>query len=113
MSFEKYTKDGRVAVIVSPGYGAGWSSWGEPQQREQLLFDKRFVTLKLENQPDIIERERVRALLEEVFPGNAPYEGGFAKAHVEWIEPGTIFRISEYDGNEDLIVLDNDERFTA
>lgn len=24
---EKYIKDGMVAVAISPGYGAGWSSW--------------------------------------------------------------------------------------
>jgi hypothetical protein len=27
MIVEKYIKDGKVAVLYSAGYGAGWSTW--------------------------------------------------------------------------------------
>ena len=112
MAFEKlYNEKGDVAVLISPGYGAGWSTWGDAEQRAQLLFDRRFISLKLDNPPDA--DVRVIALLNSIWPDDPPYEGGFAKARVVWVKPGTAFRVSEYDGNESLILLDNDERFIA
>ena len=27
LHIEKVVRDGKVAVLVSPGYGAGWSTW--------------------------------------------------------------------------------------
>ena len=36
---EKYVKDGQVAILYSPGYGGGWSTWGEPE----MAWDKRLV----------------------------------------------------------------------
>ena len=35
-----YNEDGtKVAVLVSPGYGAGWSTWND----DTLAYDKRVV----------------------------------------------------------------------
>ena len=37
---ELYEKgDGTFAVLVSPGYGAGWSTW----DRKELAYDKRII----------------------------------------------------------------------
>ena len=33
---EKVIRDGKVAVLYSPGYGAGWFSW---HGIEELLYD--------------------------------------------------------------------------
>ena len=37
----KLVRDGLVAIIVSPGHGAGWYSW---HGIEELLFDPSIVT---------------------------------------------------------------------
>ena len=34
----KLEKDGKVAVMISPGFGAGWSTWNS-EFRDTLLFD--------------------------------------------------------------------------
>ena len=39
---EKVIRDGKVAVLISPGYGAGWSTWSS-DYRDLLPFDRRFV----------------------------------------------------------------------
>ena len=40
---ERVVRDGRVAVLVSPGFGAGWSTWADRELRERLLFDPEVV----------------------------------------------------------------------
>ena len=50
----KYIRDGEVAVLYSPGYGAGWSTWAEGSEREQLLYDPDIVQLVLDRNSDVI-----------------------------------------------------------
>ena len=38
MNMNKLEKDGKVAVMISPGFGAGWSTWNS-EFRDTLLFD--------------------------------------------------------------------------
>lgn len=41
---ERYTReDGKIAVLISPGYGSGWSTWAPDEDVEALLFDARIV----------------------------------------------------------------------
>jgi len=36
----KYIRDGKVAVLYSPGFGAGWSTWNDDEYRmSQPNFD--------------------------------------------------------------------------
>ena len=37
----KLIRDGKVAVLVSPGHGAGWSTWNA--EHEEILFDPAIV----------------------------------------------------------------------
>jgi hypothetical protein len=39
---EKVVREGKVAVLYSPGFGAGWTTWGAPKE---LLFDPEVVAL--------------------------------------------------------------------
>ena len=39
---EKVIRDGKVAVLYSPGYGAGWYSWHDI---EDLLYDPAVVEM--------------------------------------------------------------------
>jgi hypothetical protein len=48
----KLVRDGLIAVIVSPGHGAGWYSW---HGIEELLFDPSIVAWIESNERDIPE----------------------------------------------------------
>ena len=52
---EKYfNADGQVAVLYSPGYGAGWSTWNDFSGC--LIFDSRIVELVLQNKHEEITK---------------------------------------------------------
>lgn len=41
---ERFTReDGKVAVLISPDYGVGWSTWVSEQDKEALLFHAQIV----------------------------------------------------------------------
>ena len=86
---EKIIKDGMVAVAVSYGYGAGWSTWNDVNP-----MDARFNQLFLDGKVD----EVVRICDEE----ELGYAGGAEDVEIEWVPVGTEFIIHEYDGSESL-----------
>ena len=89
----KVIKDGKVAVLVSHGYGAGWSSWACDIN---CLFDPDIVQL-------VLDRASAETILQcacEKWPDN--YWGGVDGLTVQWIPEGTQFRINEYDGAESI-----------
>lgn len=88
--YEKLIRQGRVAVIYSPGFGAGWWSWN--QTHEGLLFDKHLALLILNNKCD-----EASELAMELYPG--AYISN-QKLEIYWLHVGTKFKINEYDGNE-------------
>ena len=99
----KVIRDGKVAVIVSPGFGAGWSTWsyrGEEDYRDFMLFDPTLV--------DMIERsesaETIETYVTFVHPGT--YCGGADDLTIQWLPVGTAFRIHEYDGSESVEIRD-------
>lgn len=48
---ERFTReDGKVAVLISPEYGAGWSTWVSEEDEEALLFDTQMVQAVLAGQ---------------------------------------------------------------
>lgn len=91
---EKIIRDGMVAVAVSGGYGAGWSTWTDIDP-----MDARFNTLFLEG-----KNQEAADLCDELDMG---YNGGAVDVRIEWVPVGTKFRIDEYDGNESLMALDD------
>lgn len=60
---KKLIKDGQVAVIVSPDYGAGWSTWNS-EYGNQVLFDPDIAESLLAN--DAQEAMRIAS---EKYPG--------------------------------------------
>ena len=88
-----YNEEGEVAVLISYGYGAGWSTQGEG---EDGLFTPE-VVLALINGEDLTNE-----FLDSVYGKDAFYYGGAKGLVVEWIEEGTLFRVTEYDGAERL-----------
>ncbi len=102
---ERCVRDGRVAVLVSPGFGAGWFSW---HGIEALLFDPAVVELVESGaEPSVIEQ-----YCEEVY-GDEHYYGGAGDLIVQWVPVGARFRIHEYDGSESLVLESEEEWVVA
>jgi len=93
---EKYYNDkNEVAVLYSPGYGAGWSSWHDDQS---ILFDKEIVKLVIDkNTQGVID------LMAKKNPDI--YCGGAKDLKIAWLEKGTVFEINEYEGNESIHII--------
>lgn len=99
---KKVIRDGKVAVIVSPGYGLGFYTYGAPVE---AIFDPVLV--------ELVENEKygdAANYIENTYP--SAYIGG-AVLQVRWIPEGTKFRIDEYDGAENIVLLDETNYITA
>ena len=93
----KFIKDGKVAVLVSPGYGAGWYSWNT--EIPECLFDPEIVQAVLAK----AKEEELETLAKKKWPNG--YWGGAGGLQVSWVSPGEKFRINEYDGYETLVEI--------
>jgi len=94
----KLIVDGKVAVLHSPDFGAGWYSWNEDYP--EILFDPAMVKLVEKKQYD-----ELATYVELKYPGI--FTGGLNQLQVEWIEEGKKFRVVEYDGDESIQVEDD------
>jgi hypothetical protein len=100
---KKVVRDGKVAVLISDGWGAGFHSWGAPVE---AIFDPILV--------DLIENEKISEAItyvEATYPD--AYNGSVEELVVQWIPEGTKFLIIEYDGNESLMIQDTQAWITA
>jgi len=105
----KVIEDGKVAVLYSLGFGAGWYTWN--RSVSECLFDPDIVELvRASAHPDEIE-ETARAKWaqgEDHF-----YPGGADALSIEWLQEGTKFFIDEYDGSEYVVTEDDIDWLTA
>ena len=95
---EKVIRDGKVAVLVSHGFGAGWYSWNSEHQ--ELLFHPKLVEMVEQKRNKEIDDEWVKENL-----GIDIYAGGADGISIHWLPIGTAFEIDEYDGSESLRTL--------
>lgn len=97
---KKYIKDGKVGVLYSPGYGAGWSTWGSKENRVAMVFCPELC--------EAVDKDltllQIKAIAHKHFPEE--YLGGLEDICVVFLKPGTRFRIDEYDGSESIITED-------
>lgn len=93
---DKVIRDGKVAVLVSPGFGAGWYTWNS--SCEDMVFDRQLV--------EAVEKDDYAALISranELCPDG--YFGGADGLAVYWVPEGEAFEITEYDGSEHLVII--------
>lgn len=102
---EKIERDGMVAVLVSPGFGAGWSTWNS-EHRETLCMDAEIARAVLDGDID-------KAVAVAKQKCGDFYEGGARDLRVEWVKKGSAFEIDEYDGSESLHVIGCHEYLVA
>lgn len=94
---EKVIRNGKVGVLVSPGFGAGFYTWGAP---EEAIFNPTLI--------ELVENEKWQEAIDFVeSTWNDAYSGGVSDLRVAWIPEGTRFQITEYDGSETLEILDD------
>ncbi len=86
-----------MKVLISPGYGAGWSTW----ECKELATDARLIDAF----EHCISKEKMHELCADLGYGDV-YMGGFDQLRVVDVPVGTIFRVHEYDGYESIEVFD-------
>ena len=97
---DRVINDGKVAVIVSPGHGAGFSTWN-PLFAEQLMFDREVIEW-IKNGKDMNAILDIQLDLEKKY-GEYICILGLENAEIVELPIGTKFFIHEYDGHESVI----------
>lgn len=110
-----YNEDGtKIAVLVSPEFGAGWSTWND----KALAYDKRVIEWWLAHKDDEkymnkltdFHENFLQAAAQELFQswGYGPvYFGGLRDIEeIKWADCNRPFHIVEYDGAEGIEYLD-------
>ncbi len=104
----KVIKDGKVAVLYSPGYGAGWHSWNT--EHTECLFDPEIVGIVMQL-PELGRRDRhgneASSKISDIAQSKWKdfYSGGARNLKVKWIEEGEKFEVTEHDGYESINVI--------
>lgn len=99
---EKLVRNGKVAVVTSPWFGAGWSTWGTLD----MAFDPAIV-LAVENGNMNLAQKIAN---EKYDVSGIGAEDGLV---ITWLLQGTKFRIEEYDGSESIVYEKDDRWITA
>ena len=99
---KKVIVDGNVKVLYSPGYGAGFLTWGAPVE---AIFDPKLIQL--------VEDNNFLEAISYVEKTYGAYTGGVEDLKVALIPEGTKFIIDEYDGYESIRLLEHINYLTA
>lgn len=99
---KRYIKDGKVGVVISPKYGGGFSSWGDPLMATdpQIVEWVHNMEKHEEHTAEYHHlQDRIYHYLNTHYP-NHSYHGDWLT--VVWLDPGTRFIVHEYDGSESV-----------
>ena len=91
-----YTEDGKIEILISPHYGAGWSTWNEIS----MALDKRIIDY-FKQHGRSVEYDEVEAFVRSLGYRRC-YAGGWDDIVIETVEKGEAFMVTEYDGYETL-----------
>lgn len=97
-----------MKVLISPGFGAGWSTWND----SRMAIDKDLIELF---ERGCTEDEMASLCLKKGYGDGdfPPYMGGFLDLEVTEVPSGCHFKIEEYDGAESIEVLEEEDWFYA
>ena len=108
---DRFIQEGRVAVLYSPDWGAGWSTWNT-QYEEDLIYEPAIVEMILmvdSDTDDWVSKATMYLTLK--YPDM--YIGDLTQLRIYWVPEGKEFRIVEHDGNESVEVADEQFWYTA
>ena len=91
-----------MKVMISPGYGAGWSTLNN----KELATDKRVI----EAFESGMSEKDMQKYLSSIGYDNV-YMGGYDACVLEEVPKGTMFEITEYDGHESIRYIDINRDF--
>ena len=100
MKVKKVIRDGMVAVLYSPGFGAGWSTWAHSPLDQVCLYDPLVV--------EWVEGGKVGPVPVDQYGDEYFYTGGADDLVIAWVPVGAAFIINEYDGSESIRMKDDD-----
>ena len=103
-NYTKLERDGKIAVLYSPGFGGGWWTWNPGYFG--LLFDSEVVEAVLKK-----DYKLACEIAERKYPN--VYTGGGDQLEVAWVPKGTQFTLTEYDGSETIHVYGDEDYHTA
>lgn len=98
---ERFYMGDKVAVIISPDFGGGWSTEYPLILREFLCMDSVLVKALLAKNRELVSNiaeAYLKSCDEHFFSHDSPLE-------LKWVKRGTLFQITNYDGAETLITL--------
>lgn len=104
-SIEKYIVNDKVAVLITPNYGAGWSTGN--QEYPQILFDPKVVDMVLTDH----DKFEMLDYLKATYPRG--YFGDLRSLKVCWVDVDRQFVIHEYDGFESIRYFEDFNWITA
>ena len=100
---DTYCKEGKMAVLISPSYGAGWSTWNF----RELAYNKLVVDAFLDHKEGRITNDEFEEHITSLYPNYHIYFGGFDDGlEIVWVPFGRRFYVTEYDGYESLVFPD-------
>ena len=105
------------AVLVSQGYGAGWSSWNS---YKEIAYDRRVIEWYIERNSTLYAYDLTSSTPNDPIHEEADaffsslgyidiYFGGFRADMLQWVPANKPWRIHEYDGSESIEYLDMKE----
>lgn len=98
----RVVENGRVAVLYSPGYGSGWSTWNTTHRfRARCLFDPVIVQWVRDGKPSV-QKNLMETYLYDVYGADFYVGTNLDSLEIEWIPQGTQFIVEEYDGSESI-----------
>jgi len=96
---EKVYRGGKVAVAVSPGFGAGWTT----RNRKISPFEPKIIIM--------IEKNKQKEITEDWCKKNLGIDyvfcGGVDNLEIDWLPIGTKFSINVDDGYESIFRIED------
>lgn len=104
--FPRMEKDGKVAVLYSPGFGSGWSTWNDDEWKPLLTTHREIVQAVLDADKEKAGRLAEQLIREAIGKADAYVcVLGADDLEVKWLPKGCEFDIEEYDGSESIHVI--------
>lgn len=101
-----YNDKGDIEILISPGYGAGWSTW-DYDYGVNLALDKRIIDFYKKHYEEV-DLKQLQEFLESIGYKNV-FCKGWNKVKIFTIPKNCKFKIIEYDGDEELITFASED----